>query len=32
MKNANNQGYFGEYGGSFVPDTLVTALDEIKHV
>ena len=24
------KGYFGVYGGSFVPDTLVTALDEIE--
>lgn len=26
----NNKGYFGNYGGSFVPETLVYALDELK--
>lgn len=25
----NNRGYFGEYGGRFVPETLVPALDEL---
>lgn len=30
MKN-NFNGYFGEYGGSFVPDSLLTALDEIDY-
>ncbi len=25
----NNRGYFGEYGGRFVPETLVSALDEL---
>jgi len=25
----DNRGYFGDYGGRFVPETLVTALDEL---
>jgi tryptophan synthase beta chain len=25
----DNQGYFGPYGGRFVPETLITALDEL---
>ena len=25
----DNRGYFGDYGGQFVPETLVTALDEL---
>ena len=24
------RGYFGEYGGRFVPETLVPALDELE--
>jgi tryptophan synthase beta chain len=27
----DNRGYFGEYGGRFVPETLVPALDELLH-
>ena len=25
------RGYFGEYGGRFVPETLMAALDELEH-
>jgi tryptophan synthase beta chain len=27
----DNRGYFGEYGGRFVPETLVPALEELLH-
>ena len=26
----DNRGYFGDYGGRFVPETLVPALDELS--
>jgi len=26
----DNKGYFGDYGGKFVPETLMTALDELE--
>ena len=26
----NKKGYFGDFGGQFVPETLVSALDELK--
>ena len=29
MLPATRQGYFGEYGGRFVPETLSAALDEL---
>jgi tryptophan synthase beta chain len=27
----DKRGYFGEWGGTFVPETLMTALEELKH-
>ncbi len=32
MQLPDKKGYFGEFGGSFVPETLMTALDELKRV
>ncbi|MEJ6950524.1 tryptophan synthase subunit beta [Natronospora cellulosivora (SeqCode)] len=29
---AKKKGYFGEFGGSFVPETLIPALDELERV
>lgn len=31
MNLPNNSGYFGEFGGRFVPETLITALKELEH-
>ena len=30
MKLPDEQGYFGPYGGQFIPETLVSVLDELK--
>lgn len=30
MKLPDEQGYFGPYGGRFIPETLVSVLDELK--
>lgn len=30
MKKQSKQGYFGPYGGQFVPETLMTALEELE--
>ncbi|MBI4722787.1 MAG: tryptophan synthase subunit beta [Candidatus Stahlbacteria bacterium] len=32
MKLPNKKGYFGQYGGKFVPETLMTALKELEEV
>jgi tryptophan synthase beta chain len=29
--NPNARGYFGDYGGRFVPETLMAVLDELEH-
>ena len=31
MRLPDNTGFFGEYGGRFVPENLVKVLDEVKH-
>ena len=30
-KNEFSRGRFGRFGGRYVPETLVTALDELEH-
>ena len=31
MKLPNRRGYFGQFGGKFVPETLMAALDELEN-